>query len=53
MSSRTALASDGPDPRRIAGLILAGVTIYAVAKGRKVSPFATASAVLTIISFLK
>jgi hypothetical protein len=53
MPPRTALASEGPDPRKIAGLILAGLTIYSVAKGKKVSPFALTSAVLTVISFLR
>jgi hypothetical protein len=53
MAPGTALASDGPDPRKIAALIFAGITVYSVAKGRKVSPAAAISAALTIISFLK
>lgn len=52
MNQKTAIASGGPDPRRILGLILAGTTIYAVAKGKKVSPLSLASAALTIYMFL-
>jgi hypothetical protein len=53
MPQRTTFASGGPDPRKILGLAMAGLTIYAVAKGRKVSPLAAASAVLAIVSFMK
>jgi hypothetical protein len=48
MTQKTTLASDGPDPRKIVGLVMAGITIYSVAKGRKVSPLAITSAVLTV-----
>ena len=53
MPPRTALASGEPDPRKIAGLIVAGITVYSVAKGRKVSPISAMSALLTIIAFLR
>jgi hypothetical protein len=52
MTQKTSLASDGPDPRKIVGLILVGSTIYTVAKGRKVSPLAVVSAVLSIYTLL-
>jgi hypothetical protein len=48
MTQKTNLASDGPDPRKIVGLVMASVTIYSIAKGKKVSPLAIASAVLTV-----
>jgi hypothetical protein len=52
MTQQTCLGADGADPRKILGLIFAGMTIYGMAKGRKTHPVAALSAVLTVIAYL-
>ncbi len=52
MTKRTSVGADGPDPRKILGLIFAVMTIYGMAKGRKTHPLAALSAALTVIAFL-
>jgi phosphotransferase system glucose/maltose/N-acetylglucosamine-specific IIC component len=49
----TSLASDDFDPMKIVGLVAAGLTVYAVVKGRRVSPLAMISAAVTLASFLR
>ena len=52
MTQKNALMMGDPNPRKIVGLILAGTTIYALAKGKRVSPLAVVSAALTILTFV-
>ncbi len=53
MTGKTNIASGGPDPLKVVGLVLAGTTIYAVAKRRKVSPLALVSAAVTVYMFFR
>ena len=55
MATRTAVAGDDFDPRkilRLIGLAGAGYTAFRFLKGQKIGFVAAASAVLTVISFL-